>query len=281
MNKRVAESLVLAGAFDELDSFHRGQYFDIDMAGRTNLERLIRYGQSFQESKNEMEHSLFADFAEEVQIEQPKLPPCPEWPNMHKLNKEKEIIGFYLSAHPLDEFKYQYQFMQGQLSKKSVLEKEDEQKTTADEAPVLEQDSQDDSVDLTEIVSDDLSAGEEEVIEEVTKKAEPKGNFLFLNLDEVDAYKEQAFANKQEELFEEKKKDWKTLQKERENGGGGKEYTVAGLITEYRVQDGFRSGEKVAFVTLEDYSGSYSFRLGDRDYMRLKEKLEVQRFVSF
>jgi DNA polymerase-3 subunit alpha len=49
MNKRVAESLVLAGAFDELDSFHRGQYFDIDMAGRTNLERLIRYGQSFQE----------------------------------------------------------------------------------------------------------------------------------------------------------------------------------------------------------------------------------------
>ena len=113
MNKRVAESLVLAGAFDELDSFHRGQYFDIDMAGKTNLERLIRYGQSFRESKNEMEHSLFADFAEEVQIEQPKLAPCPEWPNMHKLNKEKEIIGFYLSAHPLDEFKYQFQFMQG------------------------------------------------------------------------------------------------------------------------------------------------------------------------
>lgn len=281
MNKRVAESLVLAGAFDELDSFHRGQYFDIDMAGRTNLERLIRYGQSFQESKNEMEHSLFADFAEEVQIEQPKLPPCPEWPNMHKLNKEKEIIGFYLSAHPLDEFKYQFQFMQGQLSKKSVLEKNEEEKVVTDEAPVLEADAQDDAVDLTEIVSDDVVAGEEEVVEEITKKAEPKGNFLFLNLDEVDAYKEQAFANKQEELFEEKKKDWKTLQKERENGGGGKEYTVAGLITEYRVQDGFRSGEKVAFVTLEDYSGSYSFRLGDRDYMRLKEKLEVQRFVIF
>lgn len=281
MNKRVAESLVLAGAFDELDSFHRGQYFDIDMAGKTNLERLIRYGQSFQESKNEMEHSLFADFAEEVQIEQPKLAPCPEWPNMHKLNKEKEIIGFYLSAHPLDEFKFQFQFMQGQLSKKAVLEKDVEAKVSPDETPVLEPDSQDDTVDLVEIVSDELPTGEEEVVEEVTKKAEPKGNFMFLNLDEVDAYKEQAFANKQEELFEEKKKDWKTIQKERENGGGGKEYTVAGLITEYVVKDGFRSGEKVAFVTLEDYSGSYSFRLGDRDYMRLKEKLEVQRFVIF
>jgi len=279
MNKRVAESLVVAGAFDELDSFHRGQYFDIDMAGRTNLERLIRYGQSFQESKNEMEHSLFADFAEEVQIEQPKLAPCPEWPNMHKLNKEKETIGFYLSAHPLDEFKFQYQFMQGSLSKKSVLEKDQEAKVVIDEVPILEKDSVDEVADLIEIVSDELTTGEEEIIEEITKKAEPKGVFGFLNLDEVDAYKEQAFANKQEELFEEKKKDWKTLQKERENGGGGKEYTVAGLITEYVVKDGFRSGEKVAFVTLEDYSGSYSFRLGDRDYMKLKEKLEVQRFV--
>lgn len=279
MNKRVAESLVVAGAFDELDSYHRGQYFDIDSAGRTNLERLIRYGQSFQESKNEMEHSLFADFAEEVQIEQPKLPPCPEWPNMHKLNKEKEIIGFYLSAHPLDEFRYHFQFMQGQLSKKKVLEKDDEEKITQDTPPVLEPEAQFDAVDITEIVPDEIIAGEEEIIEETTKKAEPKGTFGFLNLDEVDAYKEQAFAHKQEELFEEKKKDWKQIQKERENGGGGKEYTVAGLITEYRVQDGFRSGEKVAFVMLEDYSGSYSFRLGDRDYMRLKEKLEVQRFV--
>ena len=58
-----------------------------------------------------------------------------------------------------------------------------------------------------------------------------------------------------------------------------KEYTVSGLITEYRVADGYRSGEKVAFVLLEDYTGSYSFRLGDRDYMKLKDKLEVQRFV--
>ncbi|WP_419868253.1 DNA polymerase III subunit alpha [Chryseobacterium sp. CT-SW4] len=275
MNKRVAESLVVAGAFDELDTYHRGQYFDIDAAGRTNLERLIRYGQSFQESVNEMENSLFADFVEEVQIEQPKLAPCPEWPNMHKLNKEKEIIGFYLSAHPLDEFKYQFQFMQGQLSKNVVLEK-DEEKLAVEEDPILEQEAAEEVVNVAEILDvDELLTGEEEVVEEVTKKAEPKGNFGFLNLDELDAYKEQAFANKPAELFEEKK-DWRQKQKEKENG---KEYTVAGLITEYRVQDGFKSGEKVAFLTLEDYTGSYSFRLGDRDYMRLKEKLEVQRFV--
>lgn len=99
--------------------------------------------------------------------------------------------------------------MQGQLSKKSVLEKDEEEKIVTDEAPVLESDSRDDTVDLIEIVSDEMSIGDEEIIEEVTKKAEPKGNFMFLNLDEVDAYKEQAFANKQEELFEEKRKTGK------------------------------------------------------------------------
>ena len=276
MNKRVAESLVIAGAFDELDSYHRGQYFDIDAAGKTNLERLLRYGQSFQESKNEVENSLFADFAEEIQIEQPKLASCPEWPNMHKLNKEKEIIGFYLSSHPLDEYKYQFQFLQGLLSKKAVLEKGREEELSLVESAAVEKSIQDEAeVDITEIVSDEVLDGEEEVMEEPTKKVEAKGSFNFLNLDEVDAYKEKAFPPNQPELFEEKK-DWKQKMKDKENA---KEYTVAGLITEYRVQDGFKSGEKVAFVTLEDYSGSYSFRLGDRDYMKLKEKLEVQRFV--
>ncbi|MCG2792496.1 MAG: DNA polymerase III subunit alpha [Weeksellaceae bacterium] len=275
VNKRVAESLVIAGAFDEVDTYHRAQYFDVDSAGRTNIERLSRYGQSFQESKDEMENSLFADFADEVQIERPKILPCAEWPNMHKLNKEKEIIGFYLSAHPLDEFKYQFQFMQGVLSKKAILEEKKETLISLDEGlPILDADvlSDEDVPDLS--VSEDLGA-EDEIVEESIKKAEPKGNFNFLNLDEVEAFKDQAFPAKLAELFEEKK-SWKERQNERENS---KEYTVAGLITDYKVADGFRSGEKVAFVQLEDYMGSYSFRLGDREYMRLKDKLDVQRFV--
>jgi DNA polymerase-3 subunit alpha len=166
--------------------------------------------------------------------------------------------------------------MQGLLSKKAVLEKGREEELSLQENAAADASSIEVAEeDITEIISDEVGDGEEEVVEESTKKAEPKGSFNFLNLDEVDAYKEKAFATEQPELFEEKK-DWKQKMKDKENG---KEYTVAGLITEYRVQDGFRSGEKVAFVTLEDYSGSYSFRLGDRDYMKLKEKLEVQRFV--
>ncbi|WP_161531611.1 DNA polymerase III subunit alpha [Riemerella anatipestifer] len=276
VNKRVVESLVMAGAFDEVDIYHRAQYFDIDNSGKTNIEKLIRYGQSFQESKNEVENSLFADFAEEIQIEQPKIAPAMEWQNMHKLNKEKEIIGFYLSAHPLDEYKYQFRFIQGELSKKEVLSQKDEILEKLQSIPkesVLIEDTEDEpdlAVDL------DLVEGEDgEIMEEEVKNVEPKGSFNFLNLDEVEAFKDSIASSINPNLFSEKEA-WKELRKIND---AAKEYTVAGLITEYTIRDGKNSGEKIAFLTLEDYSGSYGFRLGDRDYMRLREKLALQRFV--
>jgi DNA polymerase-3 subunit alpha len=272
VNKRVVESLVIAGAFDELDSYHRAQYFDVDNAGRTNIEKLLRYGQSFQDNKNSVENSLFADFADEVQIERPKLLPCAEWQNMHKLNREKEIIGFYLSAHPLDEYKFQYKFINGEFSKNFVLEdnKKDEIAPNDLSANILDEETDDDeSIDISLDVSED-----EELVEESSaKKAEPKGNFNFLNLDEIDAFKEQLFPAGS--LFE-APKDWKERQKMFDNA---REYTVSGLITEMILRDGKNSGEKICFLTLEDYTGSYSFRLGDRDYMKLREKIAKDRFV--
>ncbi|MGZ5211971.1 MAG: DNA polymerase III subunit alpha, partial [Kaistella sp.] len=203
MNKRVAESLVVAGAFDEVDRYHRAQYFDIDIAGKTNLERLLRYGQSFQDNINEIENSLFADFADEVKIELPKINPAPEWQSMHKLNKEKEIIGFYLSAHPLDEYKFQYQFIQGALSKKEILEgkKDDVAELEKIILPVEIADVADVDDELIDIPAEILAGEEETLIEEPTKKAEPKGSFNFLNLDEVEAFKDSVFASKQPDLF--------------------------------------------------------------------------------
>jgi len=280
-NKRVVESLVVAGAFDEVDSFHRAQYFDIDNTGRTNIEKLIRYGQSFQDSKNELENSLFADFADEVRIEPPKINSAPEWPNMHKLNKEKEIIGFYLSAHPLDEFKYQYQFLQGALSRKEILETKKEEFPEIEKVilPLENIDDKETDDDLVDIPTDVPADPDEEIlVEEPTKKAEPKGSFGFLNLDEVEAFRDIAFAGQQPELFENSKLSWKEKQALKEKG---KEYMVAGLVTEYSVRDGKNSGEKIAFVTMEDYSGSCSFRLGDRDYMKFRDRIDVQRFLIF
>lgn len=270
VNKRVVEGLVMAGAFDELDTYHRAQYLEPDSSGKTAVEKLLRYGQNYNESKSSVENSLFADMMEEVQIERFKIDPQPEWSNMYKLNKEKETIGFYLSAHPIDEFKYQYKFMQGSLSKKSILEKErknepEEHLDVVDsgiDADILE----DESIDFG------MDAESEEMVEETAKKIEPRGFHNFLNLDEVENYKSTIIANNVPET----NLSWKDRQN---NMNKGKEYTVAGMITEYTVRDGKRGGEKVAFLTLEDYAGSCSFRLGDRDYMRLKDKIAPQRFV--
>ena len=133
----------------------------------------------------------------------------------------------------------------------------------------MDDEPDEDEADLNLEVSED-----EELVEESSaKKAEPKGNFNFLNLDEIDAFKEQLFPAGS--LFE-APKDWKERQKMFDNA---REYTVSGLITEMILRDGKNSGEKICFLTLEDYTGSYSFRLGDRDYMKLREKIAKDRFV--
>ena len=269
VNKRVVEGLVMAGAFDELDTYHRAQYFETDSSGRTTIEKLLKYGQSFNENKGSVENSLFADMMEEVQIERFKINNSPEWPNMFKLNKEKETIGFYLSAHPMDEFKYQYQFLQGNLSRENILENKNielqESHSIEDNAEI----SDDEMLDSVE----DFNEENEEIAEEKAKKVEPKGAYNLLNLDEVEAYKTTAIAT---HTPPDPSASWKDRQNRTDNG---KEFIVAGLITDYSIRDAQRSGEKVAFLTLEDYTGSYSFRLGDRDYMKLKDKIAEQRFV--
>ncbi len=270
VNKRVVEGLVMAGAFDELDTYHRAQYLEPDSSGKTAVEKFLRYGQNYNESKSSVENSLFADMMEEVQIERFKIDPQPEWSNMYKLNKEKETIGFYLSAHPIDEFKYQYKFMQGSLSKKSILDKE--RKNEPEEHLDVAESGIDADILEDENIDFGMDAESEEMVEETTKKIEPRGFHNFLNLDEVENYKSTIIANNVPET----NLSWKDRQN---NMNKGKEYTVAGMITEYTVRDGKRGGEKVAFLTLEDYAGSCSFRLGDRDYMRLKDKIAPQRFV--
>lgn len=275
LNKRVAESLVIAGALDEVDRYHRAQYF-YDDGGRTVLEKLLRYGQSFQEGKNEMENSLFADFADEVQIERPKIPAVPHWPNMFRLNREKEIIGFYLSSHPLDEFRAQYEFIGGELSREAWQSAGQAITEEMPEAAAVVGDLFEEAADTPDLPETLMESDEaEEAAQPAKKNVTPKGSFSFLRMDEIDALREQAFGPDQIRLFEEIK-DYKEKLKFNQNT---REYTVGGLITEVTLRDGRVSGEKIAFITLEDYSGSYSFRLGDRDYMKLRDKIDLHRFV--
>lgn len=102
-NKKNIESLALAGAFDNF-SIQREQFFAETGKGETFLDTLVRYGNKYQIDKNTAVNSLFGgnDF---VAIAKPELPQCERWGDLEKLNKEKELVGIYLSAHPLDEYR--------------------------------------------------------------------------------------------------------------------------------------------------------------------------------
>lgn len=102
-NKRAFESLALAGGFDCFDA-HRAQYLHDDGDGIIFIEKVMRYAARYQENKNSAQVSLFGD-ASEVQIPEPEVPPCEEWSMMKKLKLEREVVGLYISGHPLDEFK--------------------------------------------------------------------------------------------------------------------------------------------------------------------------------
>ncbi|MBO0324341.1 DNA polymerase III subunit alpha [Muricauda sp. CAU 1633] len=103
-NKKAFENLALAGGFDSFMDTHRAQYFHHDGDDITFLEKAIKYGAKFQENENSSQVSLFGD-ASEVQIPEPIVPPCEDWGTMEKLRREKEVVGIYISGHPLDDFK--------------------------------------------------------------------------------------------------------------------------------------------------------------------------------
>ncbi|QRM88339.1 DNA polymerase III subunit alpha [Lacinutrix sp. WUR7] len=103
-NKRAFENLALAGGFDGFGDTHRAQYFHDDGDGITFLEKAVKYGAKHQENENSAQVSLFGA-ASDVQIAEPEVPPCEEWGTMEKLAQEREVVGVYISGHPLDDFK--------------------------------------------------------------------------------------------------------------------------------------------------------------------------------
>jgi DNA polymerase-3 subunit alpha len=108
-NKRVFESLALGGAFDEF-GLNRAQYFGMDEKGRSLLENAIRYGNAHQDGLDSAQVSLFGE-SEDVELPEPHIPEAEEWSIMDKLSREKEVVGIYISGHPLDEFKLEMQHL--------------------------------------------------------------------------------------------------------------------------------------------------------------------------
>jgi len=108
-NKKSFDGLILAGALDSFEETDRAQYFAFDEKGQTFIEKAIRFGNKFQESKNSAQVSLFGE-ASEVQFDEPVIPLCEPWNVMDKLAREKEVIGIYISGHPLDDYKTELKY---------------------------------------------------------------------------------------------------------------------------------------------------------------------------
>ena len=108
-NKKAFENIALAGGFDSFEDTHRAQYFHDEGDGITFLEKALRYGAKMQENENSAQVSLFGEMSE-VQIPEPVVPPCDTWGTMEKLKREKEVVGIYISGHPLDDFKTEIKY---------------------------------------------------------------------------------------------------------------------------------------------------------------------------
>ncbi len=104
VNRRTLENLVLAGAFDSFDGMKREDFFGENAKGEAFSEVLVRYGQAFHNDKMSSAMSLFGDDADMATAGRPPVTPAPEWPMATKLEKERELVGMYLSAHPLDPY---------------------------------------------------------------------------------------------------------------------------------------------------------------------------------
>jgi DNA polymerase-3 subunit alpha len=97
------ECLAMSGAFDCFsDQLRREQFQGVNAQGEKFLDTLTKFSNSYQQTKMESEYSLFG--SDMVEITTPPIPPAEPWSKIELLNKERDLVGIYLSAHPLDDY---------------------------------------------------------------------------------------------------------------------------------------------------------------------------------
>ena len=107
VNKKTFEGLILAGGLDSLSDDHRAQYFQDKGDGVSFLEKVLRYGANYQKHQNSSQVSMFGD-ENGMSLSEPEMPDCEPWGKLHELKQEKEVVGIYLSGHPLDDFSHSF-----------------------------------------------------------------------------------------------------------------------------------------------------------------------------
>jgi DNA polymerase-3 subunit alpha len=104
-NRTTFESLVYGGGFDSFKEMHRAQFFVADNKGKLFLDSIMRYGAEYQKNLNSPQIDIFSTDVERSNLPEPIIPKADEWGTVFRLNKEKEVIGIFISGHPLDDFK--------------------------------------------------------------------------------------------------------------------------------------------------------------------------------
>ena len=120
-NKRTLESLAYSGGFDSF-GINRSQYFEIEK-DQSYIEKMIKFGNKVQDTKNSNQFNMFGENSDSV-LQAPAATDCEEWSTMDLLSKEKEVVGIYLSGHPLDDYRFEIDnFSNSNLSVLSDLQK--------------------------------------------------------------------------------------------------------------------------------------------------------------
>ena len=131
-NRKCIESLVLSGGFDCFSELKREDFFAKTSKGDQFIDTLVRYGQLYQAERAQARNSLFGE-DNAVEISTPPIVKGEQWSDIERLNRERDLVGIYLSAHPLDEYKV----ILDSLCNTSCQELEDVQRLTDREQVVL------------------------------------------------------------------------------------------------------------------------------------------------
>ncbi|GMV77033.1 MAG: DNA-directed DNA polymerase [Chitinophagaceae bacterium] len=107
VNKKTLESLAYSGAFDCFTALHRAQYFHVAENNTSGIEKIINYAQAKLNERASISNTLFGDLSQVMSLATPKIPDCEPWTLIDKLNYEREVVGIFLSGHPLEHFRFE------------------------------------------------------------------------------------------------------------------------------------------------------------------------------
>ena len=227
VNRKGMESLVLSGAFDEFKEIGRAQFFVSDSKYEAFLDRLMHYSNKIQVDKNANTNSLFG--GGQADIKKPEIPEAGEWSLHELLKKEKELVGMYLSAHPLDAYRFEIDHFSAH--------------TLSDISEFLEW----------------RNARSATVANKPSGNKKNKEDALFTNEEGfTDGNEERLISEEDEGEKKEREAQFKQME--------GRDVAVAGIIISAKQALAKTNNKPYVTITVEDYESSYIFRLFGKDY---------------